>query len=49
VAMCVVQVDVAGDDVIRHGRVLRGATPPPHVGGGGWWRTSAKVLLKRKD
>lgn len=33
VAICVVQVDVAGDAVIRHGRVLRGATPPPHVAG----------------
>jgi hypothetical protein len=33
VAICVVQVDVAGDAVIRHGRVLRGAATPPHVGG----------------
>jgi hypothetical protein len=50
VAVRVVQVDVAGDAVIRHGHVLCGPTAASHLEGAyAWWKTCAKVLLKRKD
>ena len=50
VTMRVVQVDVPGDAVICHGRILCGPTAAAHVEGEYvWWKTRAKVLLKRKD